>query len=98
MRVLKEEVLKVLEKTRFSYALLIKKDNSIIDAVLFDVLYPKLFDLVLKYKDFIQLLGEQVTFEIINQKGEVINVLEIPVAFNDDSGNITREPLHRGYQ
>lgn len=98
MNIEREEVLQVLEKTKFNYALLIKKGDRIIDAVLFDVLYPRLFDLILKYKSFVELFSEQITFEIINGRGEQVNVLDIPIMFNEDRETNTKESIHRGYQ
>lgn len=94
----KEEVVKFLEKMGYNFGLLIKKGERIIDAVLFDVAQPRLFDLVLKYKAFVQLFGEDVTFEIINKKGETMNVLDIPLIFNDEIEINRSQSNYRGYQ
>ncbi|ABP73408.1 hypothetical protein [Acidianus bottle-shaped virus] len=94
----KEEVLKFLDKMNYNFALLIKKGDKIIDAILFDVAQPRLFDLVLKYKEFVKLFGEEVSFEILNKKGETINVLDVPIIFNEESTHNRSEPMYRGYQ
>lgn len=94
----KEEVLKYLNKMNYNFALLIKKGDRIIDAILFDVAQPRLFDLVLKYKQFVQLFGEDVSFELLNRKGETINVLDVPIIFNEEQIPSKNEPVYRGYQ
>lgn len=94
----KEEVLKHMERLGYHFALLIKKEDRIIDAILFDVAQPRLFDLVLKYNEFVKLFGEQVTFELIDKTGKSINVLDVPIIFNEEHDQNRSQPMYRGYQ
>lgn len=94
----KEEVLKFMEKMGYHYALIIKKGQKIIDAVLFDVLQPKLFDFALKLKAFFELFGEKVEYELINRNGETVSVLDIPLYFNDEPEQNRNQVYYRGYQ
>lgn len=94
----KEEVLRFMEKMGYHYALIIKKGDRIIDAVLFDVLQPRLFDLVLKFKSFVEMFGEKVEFELIDRAGNPVNVLDIPLYFNDEPEQNKNQVFYRGYQ
>lgn len=94
----KEEVLKFMERMGYHYALIIKKGDKIIYAVLFDVLQPRLFDLVLKFKAFVDLFGEKVEFELIDRAGNPVNVLNIPLYFNEDHDQNRNQMFYRGYQ
>lgn len=82
----------------YHFGLLIKKGDRIIDAVLFDVAMPRLFDFVLKYKSFVELFGEKVEFEIIDRNGHSINVLDVPIIFNEEQEHNKSQQFYRGYQ
>lgn len=99
MIVSKEEVLKVMKESKFSHAILVLQNGQIVDAILFDVLYNKLFELVINYKKFVELLVEHIYFEIIDDKVVPVNVLSIPIVSADGQGKQEDELRRtRGYQ